>query len=62
LQVEIGCIAECSSAVPQGVANHLLSNQALMNFLGLRNIKAAFFIPPWFVLPSTTKAGCTVLC
>jgi len=32
LQVEIGWIAECSSAVPQGVATHLLSNQAVMNF------------------------------
>jgi len=25
-----------------------------MNFLGLRNIEAAFFIPAWFVLPSIT--------
>ena len=24
-----------------------------MNFLGLRNIEATFFIPAWFVLPCT---------
>jgi len=45
-------MAECSSAVPQGVATHLLSNQAIMNFLRLNNIKAAFLMPAWFVLPS----------
>jgi len=33
-----------------------------MNFRGLRNIDTAFFIPAWFVLPSITRAGCTVLC
>ena len=40
-----GGIAECSSAVPQGVATRLLSNQAVMNFRGLRDIEAAFFVP-----------------
>jgi len=45
-------------AVPQGVATHLLSNQAVMNFRDLRNIEAAFFIPAWFVLPYITGAGC----
>ena len=29
-----------------GVATHSLSNQAVMNFRDLRNIEAAFFIPP----------------
>jgi len=40
------------SRLPQGVATHLLPNQAVMNFRGLRNIEAAFFIPAWFVIPS----------
>jgi len=43
---------------PTGVATHLLSNQAVMNFRDLRNIKAAFFIPAWFALPYITRAGC----
>jgi len=51
----MGYIAECPSAVLQGVATHLLSNQAVMNFRGLRNIEAAFFIPAWFVLPSSDR-------
>jgi len=58
LQVEIGRIAEYSSAVPQGLATHLLTNQAVINFRDLRNIEAAFFIPAWFVLSSTTRTGC----
>jgi len=49
----MGCIAEYPSAVPQSVETHLLSNQAVINFRGLRNIEAAFFIPAWFVLPSS---------
>jgi len=51
IEVEMGCIAEYPLAVRQGVETHLLSNQAIMNFRGLRNIEAAFFIPAWFVLP-----------
>jgi len=47
-------IAECYSAEPQGITTHLLSNQTVMNFRGLRNIEAVFFIPSWFVLPSIT--------
>ena len=35
LQVEIGCIAKCSLAVPQGVATHSLSNQAVVSFRDL---------------------------
>ena len=58
LQVEIGRIAEYSSAVPQGLATHLLTNQAVINFRDLRNIEAAFFIPAWFVLSSTTRTVC----
>jgi len=38
LEVEIGFIAESSSAVPQGAATHLLSNQAVMNFRDVRNL------------------------
>jgi len=45
-------------AVPQGVAAHLLSNQAVMNFRDLRNIEIAFFISACFVLPYVTIAGC----
>ena len=41
-----------------GVATHLLSNQAVMNFRDLRNIEAAFFIPACFPLPYITRAGC----
>jgi len=33
-----------------------------MNFRGLRNIEAAFFIPAWFVPPSIRRAGCAMLC
>jgi len=36
-----------------GVATHLLSNQAVMNFRDLKNIEAAFFIPACFALPYT---------
>ena len=28
-----------------------------MNFRGLRDIEAAFFIPAWFVLPYITRAA-----
>jgi len=49
----MGYIAECPSAVLQCVATHLLSKQAVINFRDLRNIEAAFFIPAWFVLPSS---------
>ena len=52
------CIAECSSAVPQSVATHLLSNQAVINFRDLRNIEAAFFVAAWFALLYITRAGC----
>jgi len=38
----MGCIAKYSSALPQGVETHLLSNQAVMNFRVLRNIEAPF--------------------
>ena len=41
-----------------GVATHLLSNQAVMNFRDLKNIEAAFFIPACFALPYITRAGC----
>ena len=41
-----------------GVTTHTLSNQAVMNFLDLRNIEAAFFIPACFALPYITWAGC----
>jgi len=29
-----------------------------MHFQGLRDVEAAFFIPEWFVLPSTAKKSC----
>jgi len=41
-----------------GVTTHTLSNQAVMNFRDLRNVKAAFFIPACFALPYITRAGC----
>jgi len=41
-----------------GVATHSLSNQAVMNFRNLRNIKAAFFIAARFALTYITRTGC----
>jgi len=51
-----------NSVTTQDVTTHLLSNPAVMNFWGLRDIEAAVFVPAWFVLPSITRAVCTVLC
>ena len=42
-----------------GVATHLLSNQAVMNFRDLRNIEAAFFIPARYIYNKSCVLPCS---